>query len=160
MNRGHRFSTITLTLVTLAVLAAFCGPLTTSAFARDQTEIELKLYTGMTGRLGILVNPPEAKIWRNKPDKPKKVEWYTVNRSEFDDLYWELRYEPSKGGGTANYFGDVDLECGVTRKKVQPDKKPDFPNAQWPYKITVYACVNGEKAQQLATVDPRIVWKD
>jgi len=152
--------TLTLTVVAVAVLVAFSGPLTGSAFAKDKTEIELRLRLEMSGRLVILVNPPEARIWRNKPDKPKKVEWYTVNNTPFTVTFWELRYEPSKGGGTANYFGDVDLECGVARKTVQPDKKPDFPNAQWPYKVTVYACVDGVKAQELATLDPRIVWKD
>jgi hypothetical protein len=160
MNRGHRLPILRLTLVTLAVLVAFSGPLTGSAFAKDKTEIQLRLRIERTGRPTIIVNPPEARIWRSKPDKPKKVEWYTVNNTPYTDIFWELRYEPSKGGGTANYFGDVDLECGVTRKKVQPDKKPDFPNAQWPYKVSVYACVDGVKGQELATVDPRIVWKD
>lgn len=160
MNRNHRFPTITLALVTVVVVFGFSGSLTGSALAADKTQVKLRLYTGMTGSVGILVNPSEAKIWRNKPDKPKKVEWFTVNDSPYANLFWELRYDTSKGGSTANYFGDVDLECGVTRKKVQPDKKPDFPNAQWPYSVTVYACANGEKAQKLATVDPRIVWKD
>ena len=98
--------------------------------------------------------------WRNKPNKPKKVEWTTVNTTRYPELFWELRYDPSKGGGTADYFGDVDIECGVANIKVQPDKKPDFPNAQWPYSVTAYACADGVKAQEVATVDPRIVWKD
>ena len=40
------------------------------------------------------------------------------------------------------------------------DKKPDFPEAEWPYSITVYACIDGAKAQKIAAVDPRIIWKD
>jgi len=74
--------------------------------------------------------------------------------------FWEIRYDPSKGGGTADYFGDVDIECGKNEIKVQPDKKPDFPNAEWPYSITVYACADGVKAQKIASVDPRIIWND
>jgi hypothetical protein len=86
--------------------------------------------------------------------------WQTVNESSHNQLFWELRYDPGKGGGTANYFGDVDIECGTTAIKVQPDKKPDFPYAQWPYTVTVYACVDGVKGQELANIDPRIVWRD
>ncbi len=44
--------------------------------------------------------------------------------------------------------------------KVQPDKKPDIPKAEWPYSITVFACLDGVKAQKLATLDPRIIWQD
>lgn len=134
--------------------------MTEPAFAKDKTDIQLRLSINMTGRATIIVNPSEAKIWRNKPDKPKKVEWTTVNTTRYPELFWELRYDPSKGGGTADYFGDVDIECGVANIKVQPDKKPDFPNAQWPYSVTAYACADGVKAQEVATADPRIVWKD
>jgi hypothetical protein len=31
---------------------------------------------------------------------------------------------------------------------------------QWPYSVTVCACAGGQKAQKLATADPRIVWND
>jgi hypothetical protein len=76
------------------------------------------------------------------------------------ELFWELRYDPDKGGGSADDFGEVDIACGGAGTKVQPDKKPDFPYAQWPYSVTVYACAEGAKGQQLANGDPRIVWKD
>jgi hypothetical protein len=129
--------------------------------ADKKTNIQLALDQNINSVVIIKVQPRDAKIWRNKPDKPKKVEWWwTVNDTSYTEIFWEIRYDPSKGGGTANYFGDVDIECGKNEIKVQPDKKPDFPNAVWPYSVTVYACSNGAKAQKLATVDPRIIWKD
>ena len=114
-------------------------------------EILLTLRVKSLVRTVVKVQPRDAKIWRNTPDKPKKVNWWIdqqhLVRSE---LFWELRYDPDKGGGTENYFGDVDIECGETAIKVQPDKKPDFPYAQWPYSVTVYACVDGTKGEKLA----------
>jgi hypothetical protein len=160
MYSKNRVTRITQAVVFVTTLAVFAGPLAGSVSAKDQTEIQLTLTLDRRGDIIVKVNPTEAKIWRKKPDKPKKVYWWTVNTTPFDDLFWELRYDPSKGGGTANYFGDVDIECGVPNIKVQPDKTPDFPNAEWPYAVSVYACVDGEKAQKLGTVDPRIVWRD
>ena len=150
MKKGHRFATMTLALLFAVVLIAG------SAGAADKKDVKLTL----TAASGITIAPENAMIWRNKPDKPKKVNWKTINNSSHDQILWELRYDPDKGGGTANYFGDVDIECGKDAIKVQPDKKPDFPYAQWPYSITVYACVDGSKGEKLAEVDPRIVWKD
>ena len=54
----------------------------------------------------------------------------------------------------------AQMQDGQTEIKVQPDKKPDFPKAEWPYSITVYACDDGVKAQEIATTDPRIIWND
>ena len=149
-----RFAPIVLALIVLAALAAG------SAHAADKTDVQLTLMDDGSGALAISVDPENAQIWRNKPDKPKKVYWYTANESSYDELYWELRYDPGKGGGTANYFGAVDIECGKDSIKVQPDKKPDEPYAEWPYSVTVYSCVDGERGDMLAEVDPRIVWKD
>jgi len=136
MQRKHRFAALTLIVAVAVVLVA--GP----ADAKDKkTNIQLALDEDVNGRLVIKVQPRDAKIWRNNPDKPKKVEWWWMtNRTSYSEIFWEIRYDPSKGGGTANYFGDVDIKCGEREIKVQPDKKPDFPNAVWPYSITVYAC--------------------
>jgi len=160
MSSKHRVTRITRAVVFVAALAVFGGPLASSAMAKDQTEIQLALSLDLKGNAVVKVVPSQAKIWRKKPDKPKKVYWWTVNTTPYEELFWELRYDPSKGGGTADYFGDVDIECGTESIKVQPDKTPDFPYAEWPYSVSVYACANGEKAQKLGTVDPRIVWKD
>ena len=156
MKRIRCFAAMALIIVVAAVLIA------SPADAADKkTNIQLALDQNINGVVIIKVQPRDARIWRNKPDKPKKVEWWwTVNSTSYTELFWEIRYDPSKGGGTANYFGDVDIECGKNEIKVQPDKKPDFPNAVWPYSVTVYACSKGAKAQKLATVDPRIIWKD
>jgi len=155
MQKGHRFAAMTLTVVIVAVLIAGSAPA-----ADKKTNVQLTLKLTMNGIAYIQVMPRDAKIWRNRPDKPKKINWWTVNYTSYEDLFWEVRYDPSKGGGTADYFGDVDIECGEPEIKVHPYKKPDSPNAQWPYSVTVYACSDGVKAQQLATVDPRIVWND
>ena len=156
MRRDHRFAAMTLLVVIAAVLIA--SPAST---ADKKTNIQLTLDQNFNGLPFIKVQPRDAKIWRNKPDKPKKVEWWWMtNSTSYSEIFWEIRYDPSKGGGTANYFGDVDIECGKNEIKVQPDKKPDFPMAEWPYSVTVYACVNGDKAQKIATADPRIIWKD
>jgi hypothetical protein len=152
MHHRSRFAIIIFGLVIAAVLIAG------SANAADKKRyIELKLDVGSTAKPFIRVLPRDAKIWRNKPGKPKKVEWWwTTNKTSYSEIFWEIRYDPSKGGGTADYFGDVDIACGESK----PDKKPDFPNAEWPYSITVYACSDGVKAQKIATLDPRIKWQD
>ena len=147
---------MTLGLIIVAVLIA--GP---ANAADKKTTIQIALDQDVNGVPTIQVQPRDAKIWRNKPNKPKKVEWWwETNRTSYDEIFWEIRYDPSKGGETANYFGDVDIECGETKIMVQPDKKPDIPKAEWPYSITVYACKDGVKAQEIATVDPRIIWQD
>jgi hypothetical protein len=153
MHQKLRFSLI-VAIAAVALVAAG------TAQAADKTDVELTLTVDDAGNAAISVDPESAQIWRNKPDKPKKVYWYTANESSYDELYWELRYDPGKGGGTANYFGDVDIECGKDSIKVQPDKKPDAPYAEWPYSVSVYSCVDGAKGDMLAEVDPRIVWKD
>jgi len=156
MKKRLRFATITLTIVIAAVLIAG-----STGAADKKTTIQLRLDENFAEQAVIEVQPLEAKIWRNKPDKPKKVEWWwETNVTSFSEIYWEIRYDPSKEGATANYFGDVDIKCGETQVKVQPDKKPDFPKAEWPYSITVFACKDGVKAQEIATVDPRIIWQD
>jgi len=154
MNRDRHYSPVTLALIVVASLAAG------SAFAADKTEINLTLTVDSSGAATINVDPEDATIWRNKPDKPKKVYWMTENNSSYDELFWELRYDPDKGGGSANYFGDVDIACGESDIKVQPDKKPDIPYAEWPYSVTVYSCVDGEKSEMILEVDPRIKWGD
>ena len=156
MRYGHRFVATTMALIIAAVFVA-----SFSHAADKKTTIQLRLDQNLNGMPYIQVQPRDAKIWRNKPDKPKKVEWWwTINRTSYSEIFWEIRYDPSKGGGTADYFGEVDIECGQSEIKVQPDKKPDSPKAEWPYSITVYACKDGVKAQKIATVDPRIIWQD
>ena len=160
MNRDRCFAPFTLALVIAIVLIASGGPMAGFAHAGDHKVVRLKVITEPSGRQVIMVDPSYAKIWRDMPKKPKKIKGETVNYSPYEELFWELRYDPSKGGGSANYFGNVDIECGETEIKVQPNKKPDFPNAEWPYSVTAFACVGDAKAQKVATVDPRIIWKD
>jgi hypothetical protein len=160
MHGNRRLAALTYPFVIAIVLGFFSGPFAGSACAGEYKYVGLEIMTDPVGRQVITVDPAYAKIWRNKPDKPKKINWKTTNNSPYEDLFWEIRYDPSKGGGTADYFGDVDIECGQAAIKVQPDKTPDFPNAEWPYSVTVFVCVDGVKGKELATVDPRIIWND
>ena len=161
MYRDRRFAPITLSLAIAVVLVASGGPMAGFAHAGDDTIVRLELTLQPSGKQVIRVDPPHAKIWRDTPDKPKEVNWLKIQQAIYDELFWELRYDPAKGDGSENYFGDVDIECGKREIKVQPDKKPDVPHAQWPYSVTVYACVEGFKGQKLGAVENmRIVWKD
>ena len=67
MNRDRHYSPVTLALIVVASLAAG------SAFAADKTEINLTLTVDSSGAATINVDPEDATIWRNKPDKPKKT---------------------------------------------------------------------------------------
>jgi hypothetical protein len=80
--------------------------------------------------------------------------------SQYPQLFWELRWDPDKGGASEDYFGAVDLPCDVNKIKKQPDPKPNIPRAEWPYSVSVYNCTGGTKSEHLCTVDPRIRWDD
>jgi archaellum component FlaG (FlaF/FlaG flagellin family) len=70
MRNGHRFAAIALVLMIAAVFIAG-----SSHAADKKTNIQLALDQNINGEVVIKVQPRDAKIWRNKPDKPKKVEW-------------------------------------------------------------------------------------
>jgi len=150
----------TLFTVTLAIA---CGALwlwAGNAAANDAREVTLTAVADGTGGCTITVSPETAIISRSNNAKIKKVYWVGESNPEFGELYWEIRYDPGKGGGSENYFGDVNLACGASSIKVQPKPKPNIPNAEWPYMVTVYRCVDGAKGSYLCTVDPRIKWND
>jgi hypothetical protein len=161
MHRKGRFAIVVRVIVGIAVLGAFSGPLAGTAPAGDKSVIKLELDEVGSGYARIRVNPRDAKIWRNNPKKPQQILWWMVkNRSSYSKIMWEFRYDPSKGGGTADFFGDVDLGCGQKEVMARPEKIPEGPNAEWPYSITAYACKDGVKAQKIATIDPKVVWQD
>ena len=72
----------------------------------------------------------------------------------------EIRHDPSRGSDGVDYFGEVDIQCDQTEVTVKPNTMPEFEGARWPYVVNVYGCVNGEKAQKLATLNPLVLWKD
>ena len=163
MPRNHLFAVVTRLVAATVVMAAFSGPCARSAYAGDTKtkSVKLELEQGFGGAPRIMINPPWAKIWRNKPGKAQTIRWFMLkNRTSYYEVFWEFRYDPSKKGATADYFGEVDLECGETGVEASPKMKPDSPQAEWPYSITAYACANGVKAQKIATVNARIIWKD
>jgi hypothetical protein len=146
----------------LPCLAAVCAVAVSMPAVADQPdarEVTLSLAANAGGGLVISVSPESASISRGENTKIKKVYWVAATNELYPQLFWELRWDPDKGGATENYFGDVDLACGVASLKVQPDK-PKIPNAEWPYAVTVFNCVDGAKGEVLATVDPRIIWND
>ena len=134
----------------------------TGSVAADSDAKEVTLTAVADGADGctITVSPETAIISRGARAKIKKVYWVAEPNAELGELYWELRYDPGKGGGSENYFGDVNLVCGESSIKVQPKPKPKIPNAEWPYMVTVYSCSDGAKSEYLCMVDPRIKWND
>jgi len=126
----------------------------------DAREVTLQLTIDDGGNCSITVSPETATISRGQNKKIKKVYWVAPPNNQYPELYWELRWDPDKGGATENFFGDANLACGVNNIKVQPNPKPKKPNAEWPYAVSVYSCSGGEKSQHLCTVDPRIRWDD
>ena len=126
----------------------------------DAKEVTLTAVADGAGGCTITVSPETAIISRGKNARIKKVYWVAEPNAELGELYWELRYDPGKGGGSENYFGDVVLPCGQSSIKVQPRPKPSIPNAEWPYMVTVYSCTDGAKGEYLCMVDPRIRWND
>ena len=146
-------------LLCLAAVLAVAVSMPAAADQPDAREVTLSLAANAGGGLAISVSPEAASISRGENAKIKKVYWVAATNELYPQLFWELRWDPDKGGATENYFGDVDLACGVASLKVQPEK-PKIPNAEWPYAITVFSCVDGAKGEVLATVDPRIIWND
>ncbi len=126
----------------------------------DAREVTLQLAIDGTGSCTITVTPETATISRGANQKVKKVYWVAPPNGQFPELFWELRWDPDKGGATEDYFGAVNLPCGVNDIKVQPKPKPKIPNAEWPYAVSVYSCSGGARAEHLCTVDPRIRWDD
>jgi len=129
---------------------------TVSADPPDAKTVTLEL-TMSDGGCSIAVVPEVGVIQRGDQAKIKKVYWEALPNDQHPELFWELRWDPDKGGASEDYFGNVDLACGVDNIKVQPDK-PKIDNAEWPYAVTAFACVDGTKSEQLCTVDPRIRW--
>jgi hypothetical protein len=134
------------------------GPVTVSADPPDAKEVTLQLAVDGDGGCSITVIPEIGVIQHGHNAKIKKVYWVALPNDQHPQLFWELRWDPDKGGASENYFGNVDLACGVDNIKVQPDK-PTIDNAEWPYAVSVFSCVDGAKTEQLCTVDPRIRWE-
>jgi hypothetical protein len=157
MQRNRQF-----TVMILIVVIAIVWMASPAGAGDKKTTIQLLLAEGAGQTPVIQFQPRDAKIWRNDPDKPDMVEWWCEsNFTSYPEIFWEIRHNSSKGEGTVDHFGDVDIDCGETRVMAQPKTKPDSPKVEWPYSITVYACKDGVKAQEIATTDePRIIWED
>ena len=157
MNQNRRVAAIT---VAFFVAGIFCAlAVSTEAAGKDQN-ILLTLRVDVTGRTIVKVQPRDAKLWRNDPDRPQQVRWWMVNSTLYDEIHFEIRYDPSRASDGVDYFGDVDIECDQTEVTVTPSTVPDTEGASWPYVVTVYGCVDGQKAQELETINPKIIWKD
>jgi hypothetical protein len=153
-----RCSRLLIILVAVALGAALVAQ-PAAADPPDAKQVTLTLTGDAETGFTITIDPETAEIERGNNAKIKKVYWAGVGSEQHPEVFWELRWDPDKGGASENYFGDVDLPCGTASLKVQPDK-PKIPDAQWPYAVTAYSCVDGARGERLASVDPRIVWKD
>lgn len=148
-----------LLLCAAATVIITAAPAIVSADPPDAKEVTLQVAVNGDGGCSITVIPEIGVIQRGNNAKIKKVYWVALPNDQYPQLFWELRWDPDKGGASENYFGNVDLACGIDNIKVQPDK-PTIDNAEWPYAVTVFGCVDGAKAEQLCTVDPRIRWEN
>jgi len=126
----------------------------------DAREVTLGRVIDRPDSCTVTVHPETATISRGEHQKIKKVYWAASPNDQFPELYWELRWDSDKGGASEDYFGAVDLPCGVTDIKVQPNPKPKIPQAEWPYSVKVYSCSGGARSEHICTVDPRIRWDD
>jgi len=153
----QRSFSLTMIVIACGILITWAGD---AAADNESREVTLTAVDDGSGGCTITVSPENAIISRGPNAKIKKVYWVAEANPELGELYWEIRYDPGKGGATENYFGDVNLACGAGSIKVQPKPKPKIPNAEWPYMVTVYRCENGAKGPYLCTVDPRIKWND
>lgn len=131
-----------------------------SAQNEDSRVVTLTAVADEAGGCTITVDPEIAVISRSEDARITKVDWVAQPNEKLGKLFWELRYDPGKGGASKNYFGGVDLGCGKASKKIRPEIRPTTPNAEWPYMVTVYRCKDGNKSEYLCTVDPRIKWND
>jgi hypothetical protein len=161
MRRKNHRAIVVRIIVAVAVLGVFAGPFADTAIASDNSVIKLGLDEVAGGRSMIRVNPRDAKIWRDNPEKSQQILWWMVkNRTSYSEIYWEFRFDASKEGGSKDFFGKVDLGCGEKEVIAEPEITPENSNAVWPYSITVYACRDGVKAQKLATANPKVIWQD
>lgn len=112
-------------------------------------------YVG--GEKCVEAYPDEAVLIKNK--KPKKLRFWVRDAGEY---YWEIAWDNSKGGATDNFFGAVpDITCADNNLKSGPHTGvPDVGTVTWPYKVTVYNCVDGEKATEVCHTDPGVRIKD
>jgi hypothetical protein len=146
-------------LCAAATVMITAAPAIVSADPPDAREVTLQVAVNADGGCSITVIPEIGVIEHGNNAKIKKVYWVALPNDQHPQLFWELRWDPDKGGASENYFGNVDLACGIDNIKVQPDK-PKIDKAEWPYAVTVFACVDGMKSDQLCTVDPRIRWEN
>jgi hypothetical protein len=127
----------------------------------DFTSVRLVLTVDHAGHPFVYVNPARAKLWRDKPGRPWMTRWSAANSSPYSELYWEIRHQPAPDGGSQNYLGDFDIECGQRLLDVKPSV-PEVEGASWQFEVAVYSCVDGAKGPLKATFNgkPKIVWKN
>ena len=161
MNR-HQHLGATTHVFAIAFFFALSMVALASPVDADDTErsVLLTLRVERTGVTMVKVQPRDAKLWRNDPEKPHEIRWWTINNTQYEEVYWEIRHDSSRSGSEGDYFGEIDIECGQSEVTVQPVTVPDSPNARWPYVVNVYGCYDGKKAQKLSTLSPLVLWKD
>ena len=90
--------------VVAAVIVIACGILISwpvgAAADNESREVTLTAVADGSGGCTITVSPETAIISRGKKAKIKKVYWVGETNPELGDLYWEIRYEPGKGGNS------------------------------------------------------------
>ena len=93
-------------------------------------------------------------VFRNK--KPKKVKFWANPAKTY---YWEIEYDSSKPDAEGDFFGTIEpIGCKDNHTITLPneDVPSDGKLHYFPYKITVYECVDGTKGEEVCAKDPRI----
>jgi hypothetical protein len=160
-----RCVSIVLFLALIGSSVVSVGPWTGVAEAGDKESfslVRLRLSVQRSGMFFVNGAPGHAKLWRQTEGKPAIIRWETWNGSPYEELYWEIRFNSDDAKATENFFGDVDVPCGEDTVDIRVKKKPDVANAEWPYTATVFACQEGAKAVEVASMAKglRIIWKD
>jgi hypothetical protein len=79
-------------------MAGILGPLAVPREAAEKdSRILLTLPVDVTGQTMVKVQPRDAKLWRNDPQKPQQVRWWTVNSTQYNQVYWEIRHDTTRG---------------------------------------------------------------
>lgn len=105
----------------------------------------------------VEATPDYATTYKSK--KPKKVRFWVDPE---DTYYWTIAYDAAKPGATGDYFGALDdIKCSDNNvKSNQHSGVPANGTYTWPYKVTVYECVNGDKGSMICETDPGVRIKD
>jgi len=156
----NAFRARSIPVLLLAAVASSAAPAAAQGgFGPGKTDSRQVTLDHVGGELCATVYPDPATIWRpGKKSKIRKVDWVVVDE---EDYYWEIRYAPEKPGAEEDYFessAPIDIPCGDNLFRSKNPRDPGKDGTAWPYTVTVYSCVDGQRGELLCVKDPEIDW--